>query len=78
MRQDTSGSSRQVVDIGNRRFGFIDTALERARLAREKNARRELPSRPHGFALIATASAIAAPEDRNASVDVVGCEEHWQ
>ena len=62
MRQDTSGSSRQAVVIGNSAKNFNDTAIPaKLELAGAGNARDELSSLSLGFALIAAGSGIAAP-----------------
>ena len=62
MRQDTLGSSRQAVVIGNSAKNFNDTAIPaKLELAGAGNARHELSSLSLGFALIAAGSGFAAP-----------------
>ena len=79
MRQDTSRSSRQAVVIGNRPDPFVDTAF----VTDSTWPRRGMPAaiyrhNPTASWLNAPGNGIAAPEDGNISVDLVGAWEHWQ
>jgi hypothetical protein len=73
MRQDTSGSSRQAVVIGNSAKNFNDTAIPaKLELAGAGNARDELSSLSLGFALIAAGSGIAAPAQGMSRSNIAG------